>query len=90
MAISRCASPAPDARKILAKGCTLDLHPREFGPGQCARSALARASVLLVAEPGDTPQFTIIVARSFADYLFRWLANATRPHGASFEPLSSQ
>ena len=64
-----------DARTVLAKGCTLDLHPREFGPGQCARTALARATVLLA--PVDAgPGYTIVAARSFSDYLYRWLTQA--------------
>ena len=72
-----------DARTVLAKGCPLDLHPREFAPGQCAQTGLGRASVLLAAAD-DRPAFAIVVRRSFADYLRRWLANAARPHGARF------
>ena len=72
-----------DARTVLAKGCTLDLHPREFGPGQCARTGLAKAAVLLGAVD-DAPAYTVIVARSFSDYLCRWLAHAARPHGVRF------
>ena len=72
-----------DARTVLAKGCTLDLHRREFGPGQCARTGLAKAIVLLsVAD--DARTYSIIVARSFSDYMCRWLAHAARPHGARF------
>ena len=63
----------PDARTVLAKGCTLDLHPREFAPGQCARTGLAKATVLLGAMD-DRPTYSIIVARSFSDYLCRWFA----------------
>ena len=67
-----------DARSVLAKGCTLDLHEREFAPGQCARTGMARASVLLAATD-DAPACSIVVGRSFADYLCRWLAHAARP-----------
>ena len=72
-----------DARTVLAKGCTLDLHPREFGPGQCARTGLAKAIVLL-SVGDDARTYSIIVARSFSDYLRRWLAHAARPHGVRF------
>lgn len=65
----------PESRTVLAKGCTLDLHPREFGPGQCARTALARATVLLAAD-SDPDSYTIIAARSFTDYLRHWLTQA--------------
>ena len=74
------------ARTALAKGCTLDLHPREFAPGQCAQTGLGRAAVLLAAD-GEPSTYTIIVRRSFSDYLCRWLANAAQPHGAGFSVL---
>lgn len=78
--VALCIAGA-DARTVLAKGCTIDLHPREFGPGQCARTALARATVLLTANDG-TPAYTIIVGRSFTDYLRRWLTRAAgKPTG---------
>ena len=62
----------PEARTILSKGCTLDLHPREFAPGQCARTGLARATALLACIDG-APTYALIVGRSFADYLCHWL-----------------
>ena len=78
-----------DARTVLAKGCALDLHPREFAPGQCAQTGLGRAAVLLAAA-GDPSTYAIIVRRSFSDYLCRWLANAARPHGARFSVLQAE
>lgn len=72
-----------DARTVLAKGCTLDLHPRAFAPGQCAQTGLAKASVLLAAID-DTPVFELVVRRTFADYLCRWLAHSARAHGVRF------
>ena len=72
-----------DARTVLAKGCPLDLHPREFAPGQCAQTGLGRAAVLLAAAD-DRPTYAIVVRRSFSDYLCRWLANAAQPQGAHF------
>jgi len=74
-----------DARTVLEKGCTLDLHPREFGPGQCAQTGLGKANVLLAVD--DAANYTILVARSFADYLCRWLAHAARPDGVHFSML---
>ena len=76
------------ARTVLAKGCPLDLHPREFAPGQCAQTGLGRAAVLLAAAE-DRSTFAIVVRRSFADYLCRWLANAARPRGARFSVLQA-
>lgn len=62
-------------RELLARGCTLDLHPREFRPGMCAQSGLAKATVLL-ALPRKDEKFLLVVRRSFADYLMRWLIDA--------------
>ena len=62
------------AADVLAKGCGLDLHPRVFGPGQCAQSLIAKCPVLI-----ERPEeFRIIVRRSYADYLWQWLVDATR------------
>ena len=80
--VALCVSGV-DARTVLAKGCTLDLHPREFGPGQCARTGLAKAIVLL-GVLDNASSYTIIVPRSFSDYLCRWLAHAARTYGVCF------
>jgi sarcosine oxidase subunit gamma len=71
-------------RELLAKGCTLDLHPRVFNPGDCAQSGLARANVLL-ALVDETPTFMIVVRRSFSEYLCRWLAHAGDVEGIAIE-----
>ena len=68
------------ARQLLAKGCTLDLHPSVFGVGSCAQTALAKAAVLI--SPLATGQgYEIIVRRSFADYLWQWLMRAGDEYG---------
>jgi sarcosine oxidase subunit gamma len=69
-----------DARTLLAKGCALDLHKRVFALGDVAQTMLSKAAVILhqtvddAEEPG--PVFDIYVPRSFADYLWSWLADA--------------
>lgn len=70
----------PRAREVLAKGCSLDLHPRVFGAGRCAQSGLARCHMLL-HQVDDEPSFDVYVHRSFADYAWRWLADAAREYG---------
>lgn len=74
-----------NAREVLAKGCTLDLHPRVFGPGQCAQSNVAKTIAVIrpLAGEEDSPSFDLIVRRSFADYLARWLEDASREYGLS-------
>jgi sarcosine oxidase subunit gamma len=63
-------------REVLAKGCTLDLSPSTFAVGDCAQSGLAKAGVIIARIEGVEPAFEIIVRRSFADYLARWLHHA--------------
>ena len=63
------------ARALLQKGCSFDLHPNQFKPGQCAQTLLAKAGVL-VAMVDDAPVFDLVVRRSFSDYLGLWLQDA--------------
>ena len=65
-----------DARDVLRKGCSLDLHPRAFAPGRCAQSTLARAQVTLLAR-SDEPAYWVLIRASFADYLAEWLLDAS-------------
>jgi sarcosine oxidase subunit gamma len=73
----------PRRRELLAKGCTLDLHPGSFFPGQCAQTNLGKAGVLLIprGDPSDAQSFDVIVRRSFADYLGLWLHHSAREYG---------
>lgn len=64
-----------DAAVLLARGTPIDLHPREFGPGCCAQTLLAKTTVTIV-QVDDTPVFEVIVRSSFADYLWCWLKDA--------------
>ena len=60
------------ARDLLSKGCPVDLHPRVFGPAQCAQSHIAKSNALII-QVDEEPTYDIVVRRSFADYLARWL-----------------
>ncbi len=74
------------ARDVLAKGCSLDLHPTVFAPPQCAQSNLARTHMLLHAladDPETGPTCDIYVHRSFAEYAWRWLEDASLEYGVS-------
>ena len=71
------------ARVLLARGCTLDLHPKVFPVGTCAQTGLAKAGVLL-ALMDETPSFNLIVRRSFAEYIAMWLNHAGGEFGVDF------
>lgn len=64
------------ARGILAKGCSLDLHAQAFAPPQCAQTLLAKAQVILQCVDAS-PSFRVYVRNSYADYLEAWLADAS-------------
>ena len=71
------------AELLLSKGCPLDLSENAFPAGACAQTSLAKASVLVArARTGDA--FRLVVRRSFADYLARWLAHAGKTPGIDF------
>ncbi len=72
-----------NARGLLAKGCTLDLHPDAFKVGQCAQSGIAKTSVLL-AITAAKPEYSVLVRRTFAEYLALWMARAGKEYGIVF------
>jgi sarcosine oxidase subunit gamma len=74
----------PCARDLLAKGCPLDFHPRRFAAGEVKQSLMSKADCvyrLVTDEDGGGPLFELTVRRSFADYVWRWLAAAAREYG---------
>ncbi|MBM4437822.1 MAG: sarcosine oxidase subunit gamma [Actinobacteria bacterium] len=74
----------PSAWDVLAKGCRLDLHPRSSRPGTCAQTLVAKAATLIwPREP--MPEFDLIVRRSSADYLARWLEDAAQEFGVQID-----
>lgn len=64
----------PSVREVLASCCALDLHPRVFGPGRCARSLLAKAPLLL-CQVDEVPTYRLFVRPSLASYVVSWLVD---------------
>ena len=64
-----------NASALLATDCPLDLHPREFRPGQCAQTRLAKAG-MTIAPLRKGNGFEVIIRRSFADYLLLWMQDS--------------
>ncbi len=63
-------------RDVLAKGCSIDLHPRVFGRGSSAQTALGQAGVVLLALSDAGDDVVVLVRSSFAGYLADWLLDA--------------
>ncbi|MDX1887112.1 sarcosine oxidase subunit gamma [Mycolicibacterium sp. 120270] len=69
------------ARDVLAKGCSLDLHPAVFGPGAAAQTTLSHAGVVLMPLSDNGSDYRIIGRSSFARYLADWLIDAAEEFG---------
>ena len=62
------------SRTILTMGCGLDLDPRSFAQGHCARTKFACVPLLIVATKKDV--YDLYVDRSLSLYLQKWVASA--------------
>ena len=60
---------------LLCRGIVFDLHPRAFQAGQCAQTTMAGTAVTILNRTADDMAFDLIVRRSFADHLWRWLVD---------------
>lgn len=70
----------PNAREVLMKGTNIDLHPRQFAPGNCIQASLGRCHMLL-HQLDDGPGYDVYIHRSFAVYAWDWLSDAAREYG---------
>jgi heterotetrameric sarcosine oxidase gamma subunit len=53
------------ARQVMAKSTAIDLHPRAFGPGQCAMTSVAHMNATIV-QVDDVPTYELFMIRSLA------------------------
>lgn len=65
-----------NALDVLKKSTPLHVHPRVFLLGHCARTRFVQAAVLLHRVAETT--YDLYCERSYADYLWRWLADAAQ------------
>jgi sarcosine oxidase subunit gamma len=73
------------ARRVLEKGCFIDLHPRSFKQGSVVNTLLGQAHITLhltaLTDTADYPIFDLYIHRSFAEYLWSWLEDASCEYG---------
>lgn len=67
------------ARDVLMKSTAYDVHPHAFPVGKGVTTCFAKTNVIL-RRPDET-RWEIIVRRSFADYVYRWLLDAGEEYG---------
>jgi methylglutamate dehydrogenase subunit D len=77
-AVIRASGPA--ARKALAKGLPVDLHPRVFGPGDAALTQIALIGAH-IWQIDEAPTYDIAVFRSLAGSFADWLIASAAEFG---------
>ena len=70
----------PRARDVLAKGVSIDLHPRAFRTGDVAVTTASHLAVHLW-QVADEPVYRLLVVRTWFDSLWRWLAASAAEYG---------
>lgn len=68
---------------VLKKSSVYDFHPSHFGQGRCVQTTFAKATALVSKKKDGS--FDLVIRRSFADYLFRWIADAAAEYGFAVE-----
>ncbi len=69
----------PQARDVLARGISLDLHPAVFQVGRGAQTGLHHTGVFLERVGDDS--YEIYVQRTYAESIWEWLIDAALPFG---------
>lgn len=64
---------------MLKKSTPVDLHASEFPVGKVVSTVFAKSGAMICRVAED--QFELVVRRSFADYLWLWIQDASREYG---------
>ncbi|MGE0768405.1 MAG: sarcosine oxidase subunit gamma [Hyphomicrobiaceae bacterium] len=76
-------------RDALAKGVSLDLHPRSFTTGDVALTGVGHIPVHLW-QVSDAPAYVMAVPRSLAVSYWNWLVHACAEYGLDVAPAFSR
>ncbi|BAL27064.1 sarcosine oxidase subunit gamma [Azoarcus sp. KH32C] len=66
-------------REVLMKSMAYDVHPSQFPVGKGVSTTFAKASAI-VRRVGEE-RWELVIRRSFADYLYRWVLDASEEFG---------
>lgn len=69
----------PALATVLQKSCSYDFHPANFPVGKCVQTNFAKAGALIARLEEDA--VTLLVRRSFSDYIGQWLLDAAEEFG---------
>ena len=70
----------PESRNVLKKAAPIDVHPQAFPIGKCVGTVFAKSAAGIVRTGDDS--YLLVVRRSFADYIWDWLADASAEYRA--------
>ena len=73
----------PNAVDVLKKSTPIDFHPKEFAVGKVVSSVFAKSNATI--RRVDAERFELVVRRSFADYIWLWLQDASLEYGLNIE-----
>lgn len=69
----------PAVRELLMKCTPYDVHPSNFPVGKGVSSVFAKSTALIRRVGQD--RWELVIRRSFADYLYRWVLDASEEFG---------
>ena len=73
----------PMADMVMYKSTGYDIHPSNFPRGKVVTTTFAQAQTIL--RRLDDESYELIFRRSFADYIWRWLRDASQEYGLRVE-----
>jgi sarcosine oxidase subunit gamma len=73
----------PKVRELLMKSTSYDVHPRNFPVGKAVGTVFAKSQLVIRRSGEDT--WELVVRRSFADYIWLWLQDASAEYGLAIK-----
>ena len=73
----------PKVREMLMKSSIYDVHPSNFPVGKAVGTMFAKSQLVIRHTGEDT--WELVVRRSFADYIWLWLQDASAEYGLAIE-----
>lgn len=70
-----------NARTVLMKSCPYDVHDHNFPIGKVVSTVFAKSQAVVCRLGED--EWELVIRRSFADYIWRWLVDAGNEFGLS-------
>jgi sarcosine oxidase subunit gamma len=74
----------PKVREVFMKSTSYDVHPRNFPVGKAVGTVFAKSQLVIRHTAEDT--WELLVRRSFSDYWWMWLQDASAEYGLEIRP----